>query len=344
MMIKRIIFVLTVLVSVNAYAQTVAAKYAGEFLAIGVGGRPAGMGGAFTALSNDVTGAYYNPAGLAQINFPQIGLMHDERFGNLVNYNYGAVAIPYGKDYTVALSIMRLGVDGIPDTRNALVDKVTGNVIYDIYNENARIDPSKVKEFNNQDWALYFSVAKQQSEDMSFGVNVKVIRRSIAEFSAFGIGFDAGMLYKASENLALGVSLQDVTTTLVSWSTGRNELITPTLKIGSMYYFKPFESLRLSPALDFDIRFENRKFASSFNVGPVSFDPHLGLEAMYNNVFAIRAGYNDVKQITIGAGIKLPKLNIDYSFARFALSEEDRLPDTHRISVIITLEQPKFAR
>ena len=71
---------------------------------------------------------------------------------------------------------------------------------------------------------------------------------------------------------------------------------------------------------------------------------HFGLEYKFKELFAIRAGYNDVKQMTVGAGVKLPKLNIDYSFARFNDSEFDRLPDTHRISLMLTLEEPRFMR
>ena len=90
-----------------------------------------GMGGAFVAVANDVTSGYYNPAGLANLNYPQLALMHSEQFGNLVNYDYGAVAIPFQNDMTFGLSIMRLGVDGIPDTRNALYD-ANGDGIIDI--------------------------------------------------------------------------------------------------------------------------------------------------------------------------------------------------------------------
>ncbi|MEK7670779.1 MAG: UPF0164 family protein, partial [Bacteroidota bacterium] len=72
------------------------AKYAGEFISLGVGGRALGMGGAFVALANDVTAGYWNPAGLSHINYPQISLMHDERYGSLVNYDYGAVGLPVG--------------------------------------------------------------------------------------------------------------------------------------------------------------------------------------------------------------------------------------------------------
>ena len=57
--------------------------------------------------------------------------MHEEHFGNLVNYNYGSVAIPYGTDMSFGLSVIRLGIDGIPDTREALIDRESNVVIYD---------------------------------------------------------------------------------------------------------------------------------------------------------------------------------------------------------------------
>jgi len=344
-MLKKIALVLSIVLalSFSLNAQTVIGKFAGEFLSIGVGGRGLGMGGAQVALVNDITAGYWNPAGLVRMNYPQFSLMHEEHFGSLVNYNYAAVAVPYGKDMSFGISAIRLSVDGIPDTRNALVDGNTGDVIYDINNPGARIDPSLVTEFSNTDWAFYLTFSKRQSNKFMWGANVKIIRRNIADESALGIGFDAGVIYMPTNKLSLGANLQDATTTLVAWSTGRNELITPTLKIGGAYSIE-FLGGTVSPALDFDIRFENRKFASNFNIGPVSFDLHSGLEYNYKNIFAIRGGYNDVKQFTVGAGVYLPKLTIDYSFARFNESEANRLPDTHRISLILTLEEPRFLR
>jgi hypothetical protein len=325
-------------------AQTVIAKYAGEFMAIGVGGRPLGMGGAFTGIANDVTSGYYNPAGLANIDYPQLALMHSEQFGNLVNYDYGAVAIPFQEDMSFGLSVMRLAVDGIPDTRNALVNGQTGALINDINNIYARLDYSKITEFSNQDWAFYLTFAKKQWDNFYWGANVKIIRRDIAEFGATGIGFDIGAFWIPLDNLSVGANLQDATTTLVAWNTGRNELISPTLKLGSSYKLTGILGGYIMPAVDFDVRFENRQFASQFNVGPVSFDMHAGLEWNIQDLVYIRGGYSDVKQFTVGAGIKLPKLNIDYSFARFSQSELDRLPDSHRISLILTLEEPRFLR
>lgn len=341
-MFKKIFISVILLLSFTQInAQTVIAKYAGEFMAIGVGGRALGMGGAFTAFANDVTSGYYNPAGLAHLNYPQISLMHAEQFGDLVNYDYGAVAIPFGNDMSFGLSVMRLGVDGIPDTRSALYD-ANGDGITDINDD--RLNYDAITEFSNQDWAFYLTFAKRHADDFYWGANIKIIRRDFTGIaSANGIGFDIGALFTPLENLWLGANLQDATTTLVSWSTGRNELVSPTLKLGAAYGLDILWG-RLTPAIDFDVRFENRQFASYFNIGPVSFDTHTGFEYNYGNLVFVRAGYNDVKQFTVGAGVKLPKLNLDYSFARFSSSEIERLPDTHRISFILTLEQPKFLR
>jgi hypothetical protein len=333
-----VITALVCLTTVQTFSQGTGNKYSGEFLAIGVGGRPLGMGGAFVSLVNDVTAGYWNPGALSRLNYPQASLMHDERFGNLVNYDYGSVAIPWGPRVSLGVSVIRLGVDDVPNTKEAWLD-LNNNGIFDAGD---RLDIDKIKFFNAADWAFILTYSKRQTEKLSFGVNLKIISRSIDDGSAWGIGFDAGAIYNVTPKFRLGVNLQDITTTYLAWTTGRKELITPTAKVGSSYDIPIFTSGRLTPAVDFDIRFENRKFASLAHVGPVSADIHAGLEYGFKDLFSLRVGYNDVKQLTFGAGVKLPKLNIDYSFAKFDGS--DQLGNTHRISIMFTLEDEKFRR
>jgi hypothetical protein len=338
-MLRRSIIACILLFStLTVFSQGSGNKYSGEFLAIGVGGRPLGMGGAFVSLVNDVSAGYWNPGALSKINYPQFALMHDERFGNLVNYDYGSVAIPWGPNVSLGLSVIRLGVDDVPDTKGALID-LNNNGYLD---EGERLDYSKITFFNAADWAFIATYSKKQSEKLSYGINLKVISRSLDDGSAWGIGFDVGALYNITPKFRVGANLQDLTTTLVAWNTGRKELITPTAKVGGSYDIDFLKTGRITPAVDFDVRFENRKFASLAHMGPVSFDMHAGLEYGFKDLFAVRVGYNDVKQLTLGAGVKLPKLNIDYSFAKF--DGNDQLGNTHRISVMFTLDEEKFKR
>src|SRR5579883_190020 len=347
-MVKRFIL-LSALVGIVASMQQsdaqglYVAKYAGEFMAIGVGGRALGMGGAYSALATDATGGYWNPAATAWMEYPQIVAMHDAQFAGIENYDYGAVYIPYGKQSTVGISVIRLGIDGIPDTRNAALD-ANGNPV-SVFTPDGSINYSNVTYFNAADWAFYLTYAKRMNDQFSYGANVKLIDESLGEAgSAFGIGFDASALWKATDKLTLAANAQDVTTTLLAWSTGTKELISPTLKLGGAYVIQLGEKHRISPALDVDMRFENRQFASIAHVGPISLDPHEGVEYCYNNVVSVRLGYNDVKQYTLGAGIKLPKLTIDYAYANYSSDPTDQLGYSHRISLMVTLEEPKFER
>ncbi len=338
---KTLIFtLLSLLLSVNGYSASTA-KYGGEFLAIGVGGRALGLGGAYTALASDITAGYWNPAGLASLMYPQISLMHDERFAGLVNYDYGAVAILLGSAATLGFSVIRLGVDNIPNTQHAGIDTNGNPLSPDNWQNLWRIDPNRITYFNAADWAFYFSYAKKQSESFSYGANLKIIRRELADASATGLGFDVAAQYRLNEHIIFGANFQDITTTLVAWNTGTNELITPTLKFGSAYLIDAFSG-RFAPAIDFDIRFENRKTASQAHVGAISFDFHGGLEFDFKNIFALRAGYSEIGSLNFGAGIHLPKFDIDYSFAKF--NSVDQLGNTHRISLTFTLQAEQFKR
>jgi hypothetical protein len=336
-MLKKI-FLLSFLLYGFVFSQgTKIVKYGNEFLAIGIGGKQLGMGSATVAIVNDVTAGFWNPAALAFVDYPQFILQHDERFGDLINYDYGSIAYPYDKDVTFGLSVIRLGIDGIPDTRNALIDyNGNGNL------DNAdRLDYDKVTYNNAADWGIFLSYAKKLNKDFAYGANVKFIYRSLITNSAFGIGFDVAAVYSPFQSLLLGINLQDITTTYLSWDTGTKELIPPTAKIGAGYQLSILNGI-LTPAVDFDFRFEGRKSSAWFNVGPISSDLHLGFDYCYKNFISLRAGYNDIKQLTLGLGLKVSKLNIDYAFAKF--NAENDLGNTHRISLKFTLENDLFKR
>ena len=89
-------------------------KYAGEFLSLGVGARPLGMGGSFVAVADDATATYWNPAGLGGLKRTEITFMHAGIFG-LDSYDFLNYVQPMGAG-AFGLSWIRLGIGDIPVT------------------------------------------------------------------------------------------------------------------------------------------------------------------------------------------------------------------------------------
>ncbi|SVD08055.1 uncharacterized protein METZ01_LOCUS360909, partial [marine metagenome] len=111
-----LIFV-AVAVLASAHGARAASGYAGEFLAVGAGARGLALGGAYVALVDDATSGYWNPAALATGPGRQAHFMHAERYSGLVDQDF--VAVVGGSQFMfdgVALSLLRLGVDGIEFT------------------------------------------------------------------------------------------------------------------------------------------------------------------------------------------------------------------------------------
>lgn len=97
-------------------------KYSNEFLAIGVGARALGMSNAMTSAVNDVTAVYWNPAALTDIEFKyQFAAQHAAYFAGVANYDYIGAAMAVDTDSHIGLSLIRLGIDDIPDTRCFLI-------------------------------------------------------------------------------------------------------------------------------------------------------------------------------------------------------------------------------
>src|SRR5437867_3630394 len=87
---------LAVLLALVCATPASATKYAAEFLKIPVGPRAIGLGGAFTAIADDATASYWNPAGMVYLPYREVTFQHQERFGSLLNHDYMSVVWPLG--------------------------------------------------------------------------------------------------------------------------------------------------------------------------------------------------------------------------------------------------------
>ncbi len=330
---RRLILTLLTITCLTAQAQT--RKYSNEFLAIGVGARALGMSNASVATVSDVTSGYWNPAGLAGLknNF-EVVLMHSEYFAGIAKYDYGALAKQIDSSSSIGLSIVRFGVDDIPNTTE-LIDA------------NGQIDYDRITTFSAADYAFILSYAKKlKIEGLKIGANAKVIRRKVGDFAgAWGFGLDAGVQYRSGD-WKLGAMVRDVSTTFNSWTynlddqtkyifeqTGNElpqnglEITLPKLilGVGRTVAYKKFSGLA---EINLDATFDGKRNVI-FKGDPISVDPHIGIEVGYDNLIFLRGGIGNIQKVqdlnalasyvtqpNIGVGVKLFKsLSIDYALA-----------------------------
>lgn len=325
------IFIL--LLQIEAWSQ--ARKYSNEFLSIGVDAKAFGLSNAMVSHTNDVSSGFWNPAGLVHIEDErQIALMHAEYFAGIAKYDYGALAAKINENSNLSFSLIRFGVDDIPNTTE-LIDS-EGNINYD-----------KITTFSAVDYGFYISYARKHKsiKGFSIGGSAKIIHRKAGNFAkSWGFGIDIGAQYSI-EGWKFGILGKDITSTFNAWSfnlddrmkevwtmTGNKipknstEVTLPKLIIGSSKEIPLAKKLAIMPALDLDITFDGKRNVL-IKSDPVSVEPHLGIQMDYGKFIFLRGGFGNIQEETdnegsnkttfqpnMGLGIVIRKqISIDYA-------------------------------
>ena len=310
-------------------------KYSNEFLAIGVGARALAMSNSVVASTNDVTAGYWNPAALnsneADLDF---AIMHANFFAGIAKYDYAGFAKKIDAQSSAAISIIRFGVDDIPNT-TALID-AGGNINYD-----------RVTSFSAADYAIIGSYAKKiKDKPFQVGGNVKIVHRKIGSFAnSWGFGLDAAFQYQ-KENLKLAAVIRDASTTFNAWTykidqttkdlltqTGNEipsnalEITNPKILLAASYQKQFSKKISVIGEIDFDMSTDGPRNSLIGNERTIlSIDPHAGLEIAYQKNIFLRMGIGNIQksvdfegkkylsiQPNMGIGIKIKNLNIDYA-------------------------------
>jgi hypothetical protein len=267
-----------------------------------IGSRAQGLGNAFTAVSGDINGIYYNPAIPAFAFRPTLMLYHAQWFEDISIENISFL-FPNVNNFAFSFGLSYLH---LPDIDGYDINLATGEAIpgesFQIYNIISQL-----------------GISYKAGRKFSFGIQVKYLNEKIENVSARGFAFDLGLLYKLPVDfLSFGASVQNLGPEIKYEE--QKEQLPLTFRIGLAYqipYTRALISVDGVKIIDEDWRI------------------YPGIEVGLVQNFALRAGYQFQQDIgdgyNFGFGINfLDDYNINYVFAPYG-----ELGSTHRAEFVI---------
>ncbi|MEW5797414.1 MAG: PorV/PorQ family protein [Bacteroidota bacterium] len=255
-----------------------------SFLKLGVGARSIAMGEAYTAMASDHSSLFYNPASLRFAKEHELQLMHKEWIAETSSEYLGASVL--GENFSYGFSALNTSVGEIE----------------------VRTKPGPPEgTFSAQNFALGMTLSFSIDERLAVGLTGKFLYEKIFVDEASGYGFDIGGSYRYSDDLMFGASILNIGSMNVLRSQA-TELPT-TIRAGAAYNYSGIEQISLIGAADVVKTLNDKQ--THFNAG---------VEAMYDRLFAIRAGYRtgySNTSLTSGFGVRYGIVKFDYAFVPF---------------------------
>ncbi len=310
----KILVVLTLLigVSVNVFADN---NSGAAYMRMGVGAKAMGMAGAVTAAIDNVTAAYWNPAGLSRLKRYELSTMYIDGMEWDRKYNYAAVGM--------RLNYGILAVNWL----NAVSEDFEG---YDV-------NGNSTGEFDNADNCISFSFATRPSR-LKLGFTAKMYMSKIADDNQSGFGTDIGAMYDVNEYITLGIMIRDLISEI------DNDDIPTQFSFGFACY--PYKGLVLSTDLkqteddsksyfsagaEYWMSFgKDTEFGSSLDASEFKEDSSWG-SIFSETATGIRLGYNE-GAIAAGVGLRFKMIETNYSFNQ---DPENTFDNTHMLSLLL---------
>jgi hypothetical protein len=165
-----------------------------SFLRIGIGARPASMGGAFVAICDDITACAWNPAGLVHLTSAELAVNYIDLPAD-ITYSHICYGLPLASlDGTIAVQFGSLSTS-LEETQE-----------YYPYGTG--------RDFTFSDWLFGVSVGKRFTDKFSGGIAAKYVREDLGTevggptTNAFVL--DAGTQYEIGpKNMRMGVALMN---------------------------------------------------------------------------------------------------------------------------------------
>jgi len=278
---------------------------AADFLNLPVGARAAGMGGAYSAISEEASGVYWNPAGLVQI--PKLSAVFMRaQYIDEISYQYAAYAHRLSYDSVVGVSALLTDIGAITNTdisNNTLGSFTPQDQVFTLAYSKA------ILEFSDKDI------------DVAVGVAGKYIKSRILH-SAESYAMDIGVMTYNFGDIPYRLA---VTASNMGGGLTYDEESNPlplTFKLGAAV--SPFRNMLLAT----DVVFPKQ------NSPNVLFGGELALTPNELTRLCVRAGLNmqelhdGLNGFSMGLGATLHFFTLDYAFIPMG-----ELGSTHRISI-----------
>ncbi len=307
---------------------------AAQFLKIGVGPRAAALGGSFTALANDASALYWNPAGIAWMNKGHFLASHTNWFID-ISHEYIGLVVPLAGATRLGVSFTALNT---PEMEQTTIQEPDGTGIY----------------FDVQDISIGLTLARMMTNRFSFGITLKYIQQTLFNESAKTLAIDlGGMLRTGFKGLRLGIAMSNFggkmkltgRDLIVSYDDKPNQTGNPLIQASLETQEWPLPiNFRIGLAFDLIGRQEGLTLSHSqrltflvegTNENDAPETVSFGAEYAYKEFFFLRGGYrlnHDLENFSAGLGIQIPfqrwKIQADYS-----LTNMDALDYVQRISL-----------
>lgn len=160
-----------------SYGDSRTATTGWQFLKIAPDARSAGLSEAFLAVVDDISSLYWNPAGLTQLdsNRLQFGVQYTD-YAAGTNMNFGGVSYRIDDNTLVGVSLQYFDA-GEMDVTTEFLPFGTGQT------------------FRATDLGLGVSLARELTDQFSFGVTAKYVREDLASVHNQNLVFDFGFQY-----------------------------------------------------------------------------------------------------------------------------------------------------
>lgn len=281
---KNIILILLILTFFEASAQN-AGNTGLSFLKFGFGARNSAMGDIGNVVSEDLSALHYNPSKLSSKSGNEVMVSHNSWIQDINSQMFGIKTFFYGIPLAFGFNITNVSDIEIRTKPGEPQSKFNANYFYGS-----------------------ISSAYSFTEKLSVGATIKYLYEGILNDEATGLGFDFGINYLTPiENL----SFSSVVRNLGSMNALRNQStkLPAEFRVGPQYKFG-FSDYDL----DLVIAGEYQKYFDSNS------HINIGLEVIYNKLFALRSGYQsnyEIRDFTAGFGLMWGNLRFDYSFIPF---------------------------